>query len=195
MSDAPNRRQIIAGLAVAAGAAALEPAALAAPTAAAVDPAEMDKHKRYMQLAIDQAKLNPGRPFGCVVIDNRTGEVSAAGVVNMAANPMFHAEVVAMNDYVRRHGNKDWEHQTMYGTGEPCPMCMTAIVWAGLPSVVYASETPFVAKFVNNINIRAKDIIAAAHPGLYNSKLLLGGVLSEVTDKMFEDRAKAAAPK
>jgi len=193
VSEAPNRRQILAGLAVAAGAAALEPAAHAAP--ADIPPAEMDKHKHNMQLAIDQANLNPGRPFGCVIVDNRTGQVSAAGVVNMAVNPMFHSEVVAMNQYVERHGNKDWEHQTIYGTGEPCPMCMTAMIWAGLTSVVYASETPLVSKYVNNINIRATDVVAAANPALYKSKLLLGGVLSDVTDKMFEDRAKAAAPK
>lgn len=73
-------------------------------------------------------------------------------------------------------------------------MCMSAMIWAGLPSVVYASETPFVRKYVNNIDIRAKDVIAAAQP-LYKSKLLLGGVLSEITDKMFEDREKALKPK
>lgn len=49
-------------------------------------------------------------------------------------------------------------------------------------------------KYVNNIDIRAKDVIAAAQP-LYKSKLLLGGVLSEITDKMFEDREKALKPK
>ena len=92
--------------------------------------------------------------------------------------------------YVERHGNKDWEHQTIYGTGEPCPMCMTAMIWAGLTSVVYASETPLVSKYVNNINIRATDVVAAANPALYKSKLLLGGVLSDVTDKMFEDESK-----
>ena len=168
--------------------------ALAAPDSPDVSPAEMARHKKNMQLAIEQAKRNPGRPFGSVIVDDRNGEVSGSGIVNMAANPMFHSEVQAMNDYIARHGNKDWEHQTMYGTGEPCPMCMSAMIWAGLPSIVYASETPFVAKYVNNINIRAKDVIAAA-PNLYKSKLLLGGVLAEVTDKMFEDREKALKPK
>jgi tRNA(adenine34) deaminase len=193
MNHTHRRRDFVAGLtAVAAGVSAAP--ALAAPDRADVSPAEMERHKKNMMLAIEQAKLNPGRPFGSVIVDNRTNTVSGKGIVNMAVNPMYHSEVQAMNDYISKNGNKDWEHQTMYGTGEPCPMCMSAMIWAGLPSIVYASETPFVAKYVVNINLRAKDVIAAA-PGLYKSKLLLGGVLSEVTDKMFEDREKALKAK
>ena len=195
MNHTHRRREFVAGLTAAAvGVGVIEMPALAAPDRADVSPAEMERHKRNMQLAIEQAKLNPGRPFGSVIVDNRTNQVSGKGIVNMAANPMYHSEVQAMNDYIAKNGNKDWEHQTMYGTGEPCPMCMSAMIWAGLPSIVYASETPFVAKYVVNINLRAKDVIAAA-PGLYKSKLLLGGVLSEVTDKMFEDREKALKAK
>jgi tRNA(Arg) A34 adenosine deaminase TadA len=151
----------------------------------------MAKHERYMQLAIAQAKRNPGRPFGSVLIDDRTGEVVGEGVVNMGANPMYHSEVVAMNDYVARHGNQGWANLTMYGTGEACPMCMSAMIWAGIPSSVYGSAIPFVRQYVNLINIRSSEVIAAAQP-LYKSKLLLGGVLSAITDRMYADRAKAA---
>ncbi len=194
MRHAHRRREFVAGLTVAAELAATATPARAAPDSPVVAPADMERHERNMRLAIAQANLNPGRPFGSVIVDDRSGQMSGAGVVNMAVNPMFHSEVVAMNDYIARHGNKDWEHQTMHGTGEPCPMCMSAMIWAGLPSVVYASETPFMRKYVNNIDIRAKNVIAAAQP-LYKSKLLLGGVLSEITDKMFEDREKALKPK
>ena len=193
MSHANCRRTFVAGLTAVAGLAAMKSPARA-DTTSPPTAAEMARHKRYMQLAIDQAKRNPGRPFGCVIVDDSTGKVTGEGVVNMGANPMFHAEVVAMNDYVARNGNQGWANQTMYGTGEPCPMCMSAAIWAGLPSIVYGSDTPFVRKYVNNINIRAKDVIAAAQP-LYKSKLLLGGVLAEVTDKMFVDRENASKPK
>lgn len=188
------RRVAIAGSVAAAGMTALKKPARAQSATPAVSPAEMARHEKYMRLAIAQANLNPDRPFGSVIVDERSGSVVGEGVVNMAANPMFHSEVVAMNDYIAHHGNKDWEHLTMYGTGEACPMCMSAMVWAGIPRMVYASDTPFVSKYVANINIRAKDVIAAAHP-LYTNKLLLGGVLSDVTDKMFVDRAKTEQQK
>ena len=112
----------------------------------------------------------------------------------MAANPMYHSEVAAMNDYIARNGNQGWEHLTMYGTGEACPMCMSAMVWAGIPRMVYGSNTPYVRKYVANINIRAADIVAAAQP-LYINKLLLGGVLADVTDKMFAERETAGQKK
>ena len=187
------RRVVVAGSAAAALVASKTQAS-AQTAAPAVTPAEMARHEKYMRLAIAQANRNPGRPFGSVIVDERTGQVVGEGVVNMAANPMFHSEVVAMNDYIARHGNQGWENLTMYGTGEACPMCMSAMVWAGIPRMVYGSYTPYVRKYVANINIRAADIVAAAQP-LYINKLLLGGVLADVTDKMFAERETAGQKK
>ncbi|MBR1122295.1 nucleoside deaminase [Bradyrhizobium lablabi] len=194
MTQFTCRRAFVAGAAAAAGLAALPAQAQTRSKPTGVSPADLARHEKYMRLAIAQANRNPGRPFGSVIVDERNGEVVGEGVVNMSANPMYHSEVVAMNDYISRHGNKDWEHVTMYGTGEACPMCMSAMVWAGIPRMVYGSDTPFVRKYVANINIRARDVVAAAHP-LYTNKLLLGGVLSDITDKMFEERAKVGRQK
>lgn len=185
-----GRRAILTASLATAGATISGKLAQAQPADPPVTPIEMARHEKYMRLAIAQAQRNPGRPFGSVIVDERTGDVVGQGVVNMAANPMYHSEVVAMNDYISHHGNHDWEHLTMYGTGEACPMCMSAMVWAGIPRMVYGSATSYVRNYVANINIRAADIVAAAHP-LYTNKLLLGGVLADVTDKMFAEREAA----
>jgi len=191
MSRLTCRRAVVAGAAAAAGLATLKTEAQAQtqtkPTG--VPSAELARHEKYMRLAIAQANRNPGRPFGSVLVDDRTGEVVGEGVVNLAANPMFHSEVMAMNDYIAKHGNKGWENLTMYGTGEACPMCMSAMVWAGIPRMVYGSDTPFVRQYVADINIRAKTV-ADAGQQIYTNKLLLGGVLSNETDKLFEARGK-----
>ena len=195
MSKLICRRVVVASsIAATAAMAASGKAAWAQTAAPAVTPADMVRHEKYMRLAIAQANRNPGRPFGSVIVDERTGNVVGEGVVNMAANPMYHSEVAAMNDYIARNGNQGWEHLTMYGTGEACPMCMSAMVWAGIPRMVYGSNTPYVRKYVANINIRAADIVAAAQP-LYINKLLLGGVLADVTDKMFAERETAGQKK
>ena len=140
------------------GLAALKTEAQTQTKPTGVTPPELAKHEKYMRLAIAQAYRNPGRPFGSVLVDDRTGEVVAEGVVNPAASPMFHSEVMAMNDYVAMHGNKGWENLTMYGTGEACPMCMSAMVWAGIPRMVYGSDTPFVCQYVADIDIRAQAV-------------------------------------
>lgn len=195
MSKLICRRVVVASsIAATAAMAASGKAAWAQTAAPAVTSADMARHEKYMRLAIAQANRNPGRPFGSVIVDERTGNVVGEGVVNMAANPMYHSEVAAMNDYIARNGNQGWEHLTMYGTGEACPMCMSAMVWAGIPRMVYGSNTPYVRKYVANINIRAADIVAAAQP-LYINKLLLGGVLADVTDKMFAERETAGQKK
>ena len=131
-----GRRAVIAASIATAGVTIAGKLAQAETKAPPVTPADMARHEKYMRLAIEQANLNPGRPFGSIIVDERTGNVVGEGVVNMAANPMFHSEVVAMNDYIARNGNQGWEHLTMYGTGEACPMCMSAMVWAGIPRIV-----------------------------------------------------------
>jgi tRNA(adenine34) deaminase len=190
------RRVVVAGSAAAAGLAALKTQAQAQtqtkPTG--VTPAELAKHEKFMRLAIAQANRNPGRPFGSVLADDRTGEVVGEGVANLALSPMLHSEVMAMNDYIAKHGNKGWENLIMYGTGEACPMCTSAMVWAGIPRMVYGSDTPFVGQYIPDIHIRAQAIVDAGK-AIYTSKLLLGGVLANETDKLFEAKGKPGEKK
>src|SRR5215212_9099155 len=102
------RRVVVAGAAAAVGLAALKTAAQAQTQTkpAGVSPAELAKHEKFMRLAIAQANKNPGRPFGSVLVDDRMGEVVGEGVANLAASPMLHSEVMAMNDYLAKNGNK-----------------------------------------------------------------------------------------
>jgi tRNA(Arg) A34 adenosine deaminase TadA len=192
------RRVIVTGAAAVAGLAALQPGkhahAQTQTKPAGVSPAELAKHEKNMRLAIAQANRNPGRPFGSVLVDDRTGQVVGEGVANLAASPMLHSEVMAMNDYLAKNGNKGWENLTMYGTGEACPMCASAMVWAGIPSMVYGSDTPFVRQYIADINIRAQAVVDAGK-AIYTSKLLLGGVLAAETDKLFEAKGKIGEKK
>jgi tRNA(Arg) A34 adenosine deaminase TadA len=193
MTDLTCRRVVITGAAGAAAFAALATARHAhaqtqtKPTG--VGPAELAKHEKFMRLAIAQANKNPGRPFGSVLVDERTGQVVGEGVANLAASPIYHSEIQAMNDYISKHGNQGWESLTMYGTGEACPMCTSAMVWAGIPRMVYGSDTPFVGQYVPDIHIRAQAVVDAGKD-IYTSKLLLGGVLANETDKLFEAKGK-----
>ena len=190
------RRVVVAGAAAAVGLAALKTEAKAQtqtkPTG--VTPAELAKHEKFMRLAIAQATRDPGRPFGSVLVDERTGEVVAAGVADLAVSPMAHSELTAMNNYIAKYGNKGWENLTMYGTGEACPMCASAMVWAGIPRMVYGSDTPFVDQYIPDIHIRAQAVVDAGK-AIYTSKLLLGGVLASETDKLFMAKGKASAKK
>ncbi|UIX33297.1 nucleoside deaminase [Streptomyces sp. GQFP] len=144
-------------------------------------------HERYMRLAIEQARKNAYWPFGAVIVGTRSGEVLGSGVNTGADNPMFHGEVVAMNDYVRRNGNQGWADTTLYTTGEPCSMCMSAMAWADLRRVVWASSIDEIRRTdISQIALTAREVAAAAR-SLYTPELLLGGVLANRTNALFEE--------
>ncbi|MDC0772469.1 nucleoside deaminase [Streptomyces sp. HD] len=139
-----------------------------------------------MWLAIEQARNNPEWPFGAVIVDSRTGEVLAGGVNSGADSPVLHGEIVAMNDYVRRHGNQGWTRTTLYTTGEPCPMCMSAMAWADLRRVVWASSIEEIRRTgIGQIALPAQEVAARAR-SFYHPELMLGGVLADHTRRLFE---------
>ena len=79
-------------------------------------------------------------PIGAVIVHN--GEIIGRGYNkrNSLANPLGHAEIIAINEAAGYL--KDWriEECTMYVTVEPCPMCSGAIVQARIPRVVFGAR-------------------------------------------------------
>lgn len=148
----------------------------------------MAQHERFMRLAIEEARKNPYYPFGAVIVRPDTGEVMARGVNDSRANPILHGEIACMNDYVKRHGNRRWGPLLLYTTGEPCSMCMSALVWAGIGGVVFASSIDGIRRAgIEQINITARTVIEQSP--FYNGALL-GGVLASETDRMFMERKR-----
>ena len=163
-------------------------AAVAAPNQPAVPANPMALHERFMRLAITEARRNPVYPFGAIIVHTASGRVAARGVNNGASNPTLHGEIAAMNNYVARHGNRDWATHTLYTTGEPCPMCMSALVWAGIGGVVFASSIDSIRRAgIDQIDISAKAVIEASP---FYRGTLLGGVLQAETDRMFMARKR-----
>lgn len=142
-----------------------------------------------MRHAIAVAKRNPTYPFGAVIthIDGRV--VMAEGVNASSRNPMLHGEVSAMNDYLRRHGNRDWAQMVLYTTAEPCAMCMSALVWAGIGGVIFGTSLAGLKHAgIEQIDIPAATI-AGASPFWHGE--LLGGELASETDALFAARPKS----
>ncbi|WP_244190535.1 nucleoside deaminase [Streptomyces caeruleatus] len=144
-------------------------------------------HERFMWLAVEQARRNPRWPFGAVIVHTRTGEVLGRGVNTGDDSPLLHGEVVAMNDYVRRQGNQGWADTTLYTTGEPCSMCMSAMAWANLRRVVWASSIDEIRRTdIIQIDLTAHQVAASAR-SFYTPELLLGGVLADHTNHLFRE--------
>lgn len=95
----------------------------------------------FMKLAVEEAEKgiasNEGGPFGCVIVKN--GEVVGKGHNQVVKNndPTCHGEMMAIRDACRKTRNFDLSGCELYTTGEPCPMCFGAILWANISKVFY----------------------------------------------------------
>jgi guanine deaminase len=100
-------------------------------------------HARWMDEAIALARagmrIHGGGPFGAVVVAN--GQVVGRGSnqVTPTLDPTAHAEIVAIRDACRALQRFDLRGCVLYTSCEPCPMCLSAIYWARLDRVYFAS--------------------------------------------------------
>ena len=98
-----------------------------------------------MQLALDEArktmKEDIGGPFGAAIV--KDGEVIAVSSNRVIADndPTAHAEVLAIRKACEKLNTYDLSGCEIYATGYPCPMCLSAIIWANIKKI-YVSGMP-----------------------------------------------------
>jgi tRNA(Arg) A34 adenosine deaminase TadA len=81
-----------------------------------------------------------GGPFAAIVC--REGEIVAEGVnrVTRDLDPTAHAEVTAIRAACRRLDDFRLDGCVLVSSCEPCPLCLSASLWARLDAVVYAAD-------------------------------------------------------
>src|SRR6266508_2007311 len=170
---APSRRSVVTGLAC----AAVLPAA-AVPAAGA--PASADD-ERFMRMAIDEAR-QADFPFGAVIV--RDGTVIARGrnLGRTNGDPTAHGEMVAIRRCLADHGHAALRGSTLYTSGEPCAMCMGAILWCHLGRLVFAASIAQLATKIDQIMISSADIAAKAP---FAPIAITGGVLADEAMALF----------
>jgi len=146
------------------------------------------EHITYMNRAIDLGRANSQAPFGAVLVDRATGTVVAGGVNDSSRNPTLHGEIAAINDYVQQNGT-DWQELTLYTTAEPCCMCQAAVLWAGIPAVVFGVSIAELQQMGwKQIDIPAAEVVARS----WDPKVsILGGVCADQCLQLFEDAVAA----
>ena len=97
---------------------------------------------KFMQIAKENADKgilnNEGGPFGAVIVDENNNIISNGNnqVLNQK-DPTAHAEIVAIREACRKLNTYDLSNCTLYTSCEPCPMCLSAIIWANIKKVYY----------------------------------------------------------
>ena len=98
----------------------------------------------FMQHAIEAARKGMesgmGGPFGAVIV--KDGEIIAVAHNEVLGtnDPTAHAEIVAIRKATARLGRFDLSGCELYSTCEPCPMCLSAIHWAGITKLYFGAD-------------------------------------------------------
>ena len=160
-----SRRSIVVALA---SAASSGPAFAQSEAASPAD-------ERFMRPALDEARQGD-YAFGCVI--TRDHEVIARGrnLGKTNDDPTAHGEMVAIRRCLADHGSAALRGATLYTSGEPCMMCMGAIVWCGLGRLVFAASVPQISSLMNQIMITSAEV---ANRAKWDPIKITGGVFAD----------------
>lgn len=147
---------------------------------------QQDHDQQMMLRAIEVARGNPSAPFGSVIsrVDDQT--VVVEGLNDSKGNPLHHGEIVAINRLASLPKLTAFDQLCLYTTAEPCPMCLAAILWAGIPRIVYGTTVAtLLAKGWSQFELPSQHLIDSFTG---DSCELVGPVLEAECDLLFPSR-------
>ena len=91
------------------------------------------------ELSEENLKTNVGGPFGACIVKNN--KVIGRGSNHVLSNndPTAHAEIMAIRDACKNLKSYDLSNCELYTSCYPCPMCLSAIIWANIKKVYYGN--------------------------------------------------------
>ncbi len=81
-----------------------------------------------------------GGPFGAIIVRGDELVSSGQNRVTRDLDPTAHAEVVAIRSACSVLGDFSLAGCTLFTSCEPCPLCLSASLWARLDRVLYAAD-------------------------------------------------------
>ena len=90
-------------------------------------------------LSEDNLKTKVGGPFGACIV--RNGKIIGKGSNHVLErkDPTAHAEIMAIREACQNIGSHDLNGCELYTSCYPCPMCLSAIIWANIKKVYYGN--------------------------------------------------------
>jgi tRNA(adenine34) deaminase len=169
---APTRRGFFGGLACA--------GALTGSAQAQFAPGSTDD-ERFMRIAIDEAR-QADFPFGAVIVRDGTIISHGRNLGRTNRDPTAHGEVVAIRRCLAERSPEVLRGATLYSSGEPCAMCMGAILWCHMGRLVFAASTAQLATRIDQIMLTAEEVAARAP---FAPISITGGVLGDEAMALF----------
>lgn len=147
----------------------------------------------FMRLAIQAAKdaeASGGAAIGAIMVKN--GKIIAKGLSNPwgKRDPSNHGEMDCIRNCAKENNLLDMQGCTLYGTLEPCSMCVGAALWAGVDRIIfgaYAGDVPDNSYEYDNYS--SEELTKTSRKAADASRgniVIVGGVLREEATKLLD---------
>jgi tRNA(adenine34) deaminase len=149
--------------------------------AKAREEAPRPEDQRFMRMAIAEAAKGDF-PFGAVIVRNNEVLSTGRNLGKTTNDPTAHGEMIAIRRFVAVYPAAELKGTTLYTSGEPCPMCMSAIIWCGISRVVFAASIEELSKKLGQIMLRSRTV---AQDAPFADISITGGVLAQEALALF----------
>ncbi len=140
-------------------------------------------HGKYMAMAIAEARAGAAmgeQPFGAIVVLDGEVVVRSRSLKVSTSDTTAHSETLAIKMATQKLGQREIPDAIFYSTCEPCPMCLGAILNAGIKTLVLGARNADLRQLAPKA-FNFKDFSAESFAKM------VGWDLNVVTDVMHEE--------
>ncbi|KZL79365.1 cytidine and deoxycytidylate deaminase zinc-binding region [Colletotrichum incanum] len=164
----------------------------------------MRKFSRANEALFRQSGPCPFAAFGTIIVNHTSDEVVCEGANFRTGDPTIHGEISAINACTAKFAGQGmtateiyaaWGDLSIYTNAESCPMCASAIRWAGFKEYVYGTTIQ------HNYNVGWGVMTLSSYDVFQQSRqlpgyqtVMIGQILANETDPLFSWQYNASAP-
>ena len=144
-------------------------------------------HEKFMREALIEAKKGD-LPYGAVIVKDNEIVMRGYNTAQTDNDVSAHAELNILRAFTKQYSYSldALSGYTLYATGEPCPMCAAACVWAGVSTVVFGASIEQISNLgldqLKSFDLPCKTVVAK---GFQNIEVV-GGILAEECLELFK---------